>query len=197
MIPCFVILCYRRNLTQRVLLHQFLITTFHFIIKLLSVMRVLVALFLIWGRILGGEYSRMKKQKKKSTRTRSRWPEVSQKLFLVEGWARDGLSCDQIANNLGISSSTVDYYKKTYPEFKVAITKGKEVANYEVENALFKAAIAGNITAQIFWLKNCKPEKWRETIKHDVTTSAKTNEAIDAVIEGVMISEVETEEEAS
>ena len=31
-----------------------------------------------------------------------------------------------------------------------------------MENALYKNAIDGNITAQIFWLKNRKPDKWRE-----------------------------------
>lgn len=31
--------------------------------------------------------------------------------------------------------------------------KGKEVIDYEVENALQNSALTGNTTAQIFWLK--------------------------------------------
>lgn len=36
------------------------------------------------------------------------------------------------------------------------------MADYEVENALYKAALDGNTTAIIFWLKNRKPKKWRD-----------------------------------
>ena len=35
-----------------------------------------------------------------------------------------------------------------------------------VENALFKNAIEGNTTAQIFWLKNRRPDKWRDKREH-------------------------------
>ena len=36
------------------------------------------------------------------------------------------------------------------------------MVNYEVENALYKAAINGNVTAMIFFLKNRRPDKWRD-----------------------------------
>ena len=39
---------------------------------------------------------------------------------------------------------------------------GKEVADYAVESALYKNAVDGNVTAQIFWLKNRKPGQWCE-----------------------------------
>ena len=39
---------------------------------------------------------------------------------------------------------------------------GKEVVDYQVENALLSAALEGNTTAQIFWLKNRRPDKWRD-----------------------------------
>ena len=73
-----------------------------------------------------------------------------------------------------------------------ALKKGKEIADYEVENALFKRAIGytvkeeiveimpngdekiktikkhipGDVTAQIFWLKNRQRSKWRD--KQDI-----------------------------
>ena len=110
------------------------------------------------------------------------------KLILLEGWARDGLTYEQIANNMGIGLTTLKEWRKKETTIQTAIKKGKEVADYEVENALFKRAlgytitineqkldkdgcihdlkrdvhIPGDTTAQIFWLKNRKKEQWRE-----------------------------------
>lgn len=95
---------------------------------------------------------------------KSKWEQVKDKLILVEGWARDGLTDEQIANNLDLSSSTFYEYKNKYPEFSESLKKGKEIIDYEVENALLKNALDGNITAQIFWLKNRKPDKWKDKI---------------------------------
>lgn len=87
---------------------------------------------------------------------------VKEKLTLVEGWARNGLTEAQIAKNLGISVDTFYTYKKKYVEFSEALKKGKEVVDFEVENALLKAALNGNVTAQIFWLKNRKSSHWKD-----------------------------------
>ena len=44
-----------------------------------------------------------------------------------------------------------------------------------MENALFKAATKeGNVTAQIFWLKNRKPKKWREQRREQEQQEAPT-----------------------
>lgn len=96
---------------------------------------------------------------------KSKWDEVKEKLIQVEGWARDGLTDEQIAHNLGIGYTTLREYKNKYPSFSTALKKGKEVVDYEVENALLKSALDGNVTAQIFWLKNRKPSAWREKIE--------------------------------
>lgn len=98
---------------------------------------------------------------------KSKWEQVKDKLILVEGWARDGLTDVQIAENLGISKDTFYEYKKKHPDFSDSLKKGKEVVDYEVENALLKNALNGNITAQIFWLKNRKPDKWKDKIDTD------------------------------
>lgn len=92
---------------------------------------------------------------------KSKWEQVKDKLILVEGWARDGLTDEQIAENLGISKDTFYQYKKKYPDFSDSIKKGKEVVDFEVENALLQNALNGNITAQIFWLSNRKPKQWK------------------------------------
>ena len=86
-------------------------------------------------------------------------------LLLLEGWARAGLTDEQIAKNIGVRRETIYAWKKQYPNFSNALKKGKEVVDFEVENALLKAALSGNTTAQIFWLKNRKPEVWRDKVE--------------------------------
>lgn len=83
-------------------------------------------------------------------------------LILLEGWARDGLTDEQIAHNMGITSKTLYEWKNKYGDICNALKKGKEIVDYEVENALFRSAMEGNTTAQIFWLKNRRPDKWRD-----------------------------------
>ncbi|WP_297134059.1 hypothetical protein [Terrisporobacter sp.] len=117
------------------------------------------------------------------------------KLILIEGWARDGLTDEQIYNNLGISKDSFYKYKKQYSDFSDSLKRGKEIVDYEVENALLKRAlgyeydeityengeevkrvtkqVAPDTTAQIFWLKNRKADKWRD--KKDVEHSGEIN----------------------
>lgn len=83
-------------------------------------------------------------------------------LLRLQGWARDGLTDEQIAQNIGIRRETLYDWKKKYDNFSNALKQGKEVVDIQVENALLKAALEGNITAQIFWLKNRKPKEWRD-----------------------------------
>lgn len=99
---------------------------------------------------------------------KSRWEDVKDKLVLVEGWARSGLTDEQIAHNLGIGYTTFKDYKNKYPTFLTALKKGKEVVDFEVENALLKSALEGNTTAQIFWLKNRKPKEWRDKVEQQI-----------------------------
>lgn len=93
-------------------------------------------------------------------------------LILLRGWARAGLTDEQIAKNMGISCSTLYQWKKDHPEISEALKESKEVADFEVENSLYLLAKGfvdsegkwhtPNITAIIFWLKNRKPQEWRE-----------------------------------
>ena len=109
-------------------------------------------------------------------------------LTLLEGWARDGLTDEQIMHNMKIKSKSTYYsYMKKYSNISNAIKKGKEVVDYEVENALLKRAkgyeyteetyedgilkkkvtkqVAPDSTAIIFWLKNRQPKKWRDKVE--------------------------------
>lgn len=113
-------------------------------------------------------------------------------LAKIEGWARDGLADKQIAHNIGIRPETLWAWQKQYPNLSNALKKGKEPANLEVENALFKLAtgytiklrkpikvrkrggdedikyadeeiyIKPEVAAQVFWLKNRMKDRWRD-----------------------------------
>ena len=107
---------------------------------------------------------------------------------LLEAWARDGLTDEQIAHNMGIRRSTLADWKNKFPDISDALKKGKEVVDVEVENALLKRAkgfayleekqetdafghktvtktikqVAPDVGAAVFWLKNRKPAQWRD-----------------------------------
>jgi hypothetical protein len=85
-----------------------------------------------------------------------------QNLLRIQGWAMDGLTEAQICHNMGISTVTLWEWKKKYPNISNVLKVNKDIADRQVENALFKAAKDGNITAQIFWLKNRKRKEWRD-----------------------------------
>lgn len=110
---------------------------------------------------------------------------VKPKLLLIEAWARDGLTDEDIYKNLDISHDSFYKYKKEHTEFSDALKRGKEIIDVMVENALLKAALGydyteeelnkmtgdpielrkvahPNTTALIFWLKNRKPKEWRD-----------------------------------
>ena len=93
-------------------------------------------------------------------------------LLLLEGWARDGLTDEQIAQKMGVGYSTLQTWKSKYQDIQDTLKKGKDVVDYQVENALLSTALDGNTTAQIFWLKNRRPDKWRDKQKEEADTAA-------------------------
>ena len=76
-----------------------------------------------------------------------------EKLQLLEEWSTQGLYIKDIAAKMGISVSTVYDWMNKNPEIAAAIKKGRDKSIDMVENALFKSAISGNVTAMIFYLK--------------------------------------------
>ena len=123
-------------------------------------------------------------------------------LLKLEGWARDGLTDEQIAENIGIHRDTLNEWKKKYSDISDTLKRGKEVIDRQVENALLKRAIGyeyeevreeyeGGVlvkrtvtkkealpdtTAQIFWLKNRKREAWSD--KQSIEISKPIDESI-------------------
>ncbi len=83
-------------------------------------------------------------------------------LTLLEGWARDGLTREQIAGQMGIGLSTFYKWQKRYPQIAQALRKGKELVDYQVEAALLDKALGGDLRAQMYWLNNRRGDKWQE-----------------------------------
>ncbi len=67
-------------------------------------------------------------------------------LLKIEGWARDGLTDEQIAENIGIGYSTLQTWKAKYQDIRDTLKKGKEVVDRQVENALLKRALGYKYT---------------------------------------------------
>lgn len=128
-----------------------------------------------------------------------RW-RTKEGLTLLEGWARDGLTDEDIARKMGINIATLYRWKNEFSDICEAVKKGKEIIDFEVERKLLDSAlgfkvtvrkpikvktekqkvgegkiveekivyaeeeiyIPPNATSQIFWLKNRRPDKWRD-----------------------------------
>ena len=67
-------------------------------------------------------------------------------LVLLEGWARDGLTDEQIAHNMGINRATLYRWKEKHCDICNALKKGKTVIDRQVENALLKRALGFSYT---------------------------------------------------
>lgn len=67
-------------------------------------------------------------------------------LLQLEAWARNGLTDEQIASNMGVSVATLYNYKKDFVEILEALKRGKEVVDIQVENALLKRALGYQFT---------------------------------------------------
>lgn len=61
-------------------------------------------------------------------------------LTLIAGWARQGLTEEDIAKNMGISWRTLSRWKEKFCQIRQALNKNKAVADFRVENALYKRA---------------------------------------------------------
>lgn len=121
-------------------------------------------------------------------------------MTLLSGWAREGLTDEQISKKIGINPATLYKWKNEHSEIDNALKKGKEPVDFEVEKKLLDSALGFRVVlkkpmklktekykagqgriieerveyvdeeiyippsniAQIFWLKNRKPNKWRD-----------------------------------
>ena len=112
-------------------------------------------------------------------------------LRVIEELAGLGCTDIQMCNILDINEATFNRWKKD-PEFMQALKAGKDKSDNEVVKSLYKRAIGfedkdlyitqyqgqiikedikkvypPDVTAQIFWLKNRQPDKWRDKPPED------------------------------
>lgn len=119
---------------------------------------------------------------------------------------------EDLANFFGVKVSTINNWKKKYPEFLESIKEGKIIADGRVAEALYRKAIgdvshpefhthvvAGEVVvtetvkhyppdtkAAIFWLKNRQPKYWKDKVelKEEVNMNVfPPKEELDAIYE--------------
>ena len=119
----------------------------------------------------------------------------------VEYYAGEGMTNQEIAASMDINACTINDWMNKYPEFSDAIKRGRKIADDKVEKSLYKRAMGmyveetkrvddGNsvrvettskyiadTTAMIFWLKNRKPQEWRDKIDHSLSGSVRITSA--------------------
>lgn len=98
---------------------------------------------------------------------------VASRLGEVADWVRNGATEREIAERLDIAMSTFCEYKKGFSEFSEVLKKTRDSVDGDVENALLQNALKGNITAQIFWLKNRRPKLWRDKPVEEIAEEEK------------------------
>lgn len=108
---------------------------------------------------------------------------------------RLGATDKELADFFGVAESTLNKWKEDYPEFSESLKEGKALADAEVADKLYKRAtgyehaavkIVANAntgqehivnyteryppdtTAAIFWLKNRRPDLWRDKTEQKI-----------------------------
>ncbi len=111
----------------------------------------------------------------------------------AEIYASEGMTNQEIAHNLGIGVTTMREWRDKFPEFASAVKRGKKIADDKVEKSLYKRAIGFYVTEEkriddghsvkvettqkwindptsiIFFLKNRRPDKWRDKRVEEVS----------------------------
>ena len=116
----------------------------------------------------------------------------------VEKLCKLGATDKQLADFFDVSEATIHNWKKDHPEFLESIKRGKEIADAMVAESLYHRAIgyshpedkifcnskgeetivpttkryAPDATAGIFWLKNRRPDVWRDKREVDIGENA-------------------------
>lgn len=149
-----------------------------------------------------------------------------ERLALLRGWVREGVSEKEIARRIGLKPLGLKLWRGRYPAIREAMTLTGEMADYQVEEALLKAAVgyryteekteqtdkgeklvrtekevSPNVTAIGLWLKRRKPEVWdREEESAEAPAENNLLEALGAwekeVLTGDAIPGIQSEAEA-
>lgn len=121
-----------------------------------------------------------------------------------------GLTLEQLAEEIGVSVRTLYRWQREHDEFCQALKEGKLSADSQVADSLFRRAmgfdaeethveadgkgapqrirkvkkrIAPDVTACIFWLKNRRPDLWRDTYNMEGALNVAVNEALQKTLD--------------
>lgn len=119
-----------------------------------------------------------------------------------------GATDKEVAEYLEVSDRTIYRWKAQYPKFCQALKTAKDIADDRVERSLYNRAVGysfesekvfqfqgeicradvvehvpPDVTAAIFWLKNRKPEQWRDVkaLEHSGKLILTHEDALDAL----------------
>jgi hypothetical protein len=92
--------------------------------------------------------------------------EIVKRTMLGEWAATD----EQIADLFEVSRETVRRWRRKDPNLDAAIRRARLMADNRVEGVLFHLAVSGDVHACITWLRNRRPNEWREKKELDVRT---------------------------
>ena len=91
---------------------------------------------------------------------RSRIQITEEKIQRTGKLAGLGLSNDQIAECLDMSRSSFYKCMQKNGDFRDSLERGRSKAVMEISNALYESARAGNVMAQIYFLRCRDPQNW-------------------------------------
>jgi hypothetical protein len=126
-----------------------------------------------------------------------RKPKYQESFVQLAYWmAKAGLTDEEMAREFGVDRRSLTRWKKSHPEFGEALARGKETPDDKVEAAMYRRCIgytvtetkeketwrgpereiivkdiAPDVVACIFWLKNRRPERWRDVHKVESTST--------------------------
>ena len=83
-------------------------------------------------------------------------------ICLIEGWAMSGFSQYEIGRKMGVSVKELTMLAGEHEVIRKALEKSRDVVDFEVERALYKKAVGGDVRACSLWLKNRKGDVWMD-----------------------------------
>lgn len=139
---------------------------------------------------------------------------------LLQQFAKAGMTLPEMAEALEVTEPTLNRWIAEIPAVKEALRKGREIADAKVAASLYRRAVGGfeqierkivrNAEGEIvgqtetirvlppdpgaisFWLKNRRPDLWRDKVEHDVTgkisieVTKRRRELIDQLLDAVL-----------
>ena len=124
-----------------------------------------------------------------------------------------GATDAQVAADLGVSERTLNRWRLKHPEYCRAVKDAKVIADEKVERSLYERACGSSIpedkvfcsngevtivpgrkhyppetTACIFWLKNRRPDEWRDqrNLNIEILTDEERMDRIDILLQSVL-----------